>query len=75
MVRVVREFQRGYHDYEISSMSNFTQNVRFATMQGIVQAYKAPMSDVLEYRKNRKEFVEKLKKHKYKFFRHRISRF
>ena len=72
MVRVVREFQQGFYDEEISSLSNYTQNVRFALMQGIIQAHKTPMSDVLEYRKNRKEFTEKLQNHKYKFFNHRI---
>lgn len=72
MVRLVREFQQGFYDEEISSLSNYTQNVRFALMQGIIQAHKTPMSDVLEYRKNRKEFTEKLQNHKYKFFNHRI---
>ena len=75
MVRLVREFQQGFYDEEIKSLSNYTQNVRFALMQGIVQAHKTPMNDVLEYRKNRKEFVEKLKKHKYKFFNYRIYSF
>ena len=75
MVRMIREFQQGVYDEEIKSLSNYTQNVRFALMQGIIQAHKAPMSDVLEYRKNRKEFVEKLKKLKYNFFNHRIYSF
>jgi len=74
IVQFVREIQKGYYDYEIRSLSNFTQNVRFATMQGIVQDHKAPMSDVLEYRKNRKEFTEKLKKHKGSLFGHKIMR-
>ena len=75
MVRLVREFKQGYYDYDIKSLSNFTQNVRFALMQGIIQAHKAPMSDVLEYRKNRLEFEEKLKKHNFKFFNHKVYRF
>lgn len=75
MVRLVREFKKGHYDYDIKSLSNYTQNVRFALMQGIIQAHKAPMSDVLEYRKNRKEFEEKLRKHNFRFFNHRISRF
>ena len=75
VVQIIREFQSGVFDDGVSSLSNFTQNSRFATMQGIIQAHKAPMSDVLEYRKNRKEFVEKLKKHGQKFFGYTINRY
>lgn len=75
MVRMIREFQQGVYDGEIKSLSNYTQNVRFSLMQGIIQAHKVPMNDVLEYRKNRREFVEKLKKFKYSFFNHRIYSF
>ena len=75
VVKIIREFQSGVFDDGVSSLSNFTQNSRFATMHGIIKAHKAPMSDVLEYRKNRKEFVEKLKKHGQKFFGYTINRY
>ena len=72
MVQLLKELQKGFYDEEIKSLSNYTQNVRFALMQGIIQAHKAPMSDVLEYRKNRKEFEEKLKKYKNRLFNQKI---
>lgn len=75
IVQIIREFQRGVFDDGVKSLSDFTQNSRFAIMQGIIQAHKAPMSDVLEYRKNRSEFVEKLQKHGQKFFGYRINRY
>jgi len=56
-------------------MSPFTQNVRFATMQSIIQAHKAPLSDVIEYKKNRDEFETKLKKRGFSLFLHPINRY
>lgn len=75
VVRAIREYQRGIYDDEIKGMSPYTQNVRFATMQSIIQAHKAPLADVLEFKKNRQEFDEKLKKHKFKLFGYPINKY
>jgi hypothetical protein len=56
-------------------MSPFTQNVRFATMQSIIQAHKAPLSDVIEYKKNRNEFEAKLQNRGGSLFGHPINRY
>lgn len=74
-VQAVREYSKGLYDDEIKGMSNFTQNVRFATMQSIIQAHKAPLRDVLEFKKNRQQFQEKLEQHKFKFFGYPINRY
>lgn len=74
-LQALREYQLGIHDEEIKGMSAFTQNVRFATMQSIIQAHKAPLSDVIEYKKNRQEFKQKLEKHGFKFFGYPINRY
>ncbi len=73
MVFALREYQRGIYDDEINGMSLFTRNARFATMQAIIQAHKAPLSDVVEFRKNREAFQEKLEKHGYSFFGYPIN--
>ena len=75
VVQTLKGYQSGAHDFDIKSLSNYTQNVRFATMQGVIQAHKAPMSDVLEFRKNRYEFEEKLKNYGYEFFGYKINRY
>ena len=75
VVRALREFQLGIYDEEIKGMSPFTQNVRFATMQSIIQAHKAPLSDVIEYKKNRNEFETKLQNRGFSLFGHPINRY
>ena len=65
VVQAIRDYQRGVYDDEIKGLSSYTQNIRFATMQMIIQAHKAPLRDVLEYKKNRKEFEEILKKNRF----------
>lgn len=73
VVQSIREYAKGVHDDEIKGLSAFTQNARFATMQSIIEAHKAPLSDVLEYKKNRQEFEEKLVNHGYSFFGYPIN--
>ena len=75
VVQAIREYRRGIYDDEIKGMSAYTQNVRFATMQSIIQAHKAPLSDVLAFRKNRKDFGEKLREKGFQFFGYPINRY
>lgn len=75
VVQAIREYQRGIYDDELQNMSVFTRNARFATMQSIIEAHKAPLSDVLEYKKNRKEFEQKLKEKDYHLFSYPINRY
>ena len=75
VVRAIREYQKGIYDDEIKGMSAYTQNARFATMQSIIQAHKAPLADVLEFRKNRQEFREKLKQRGFWLFGYPISNY
>ena len=75
VVKIIREYQRGIYDEEIKGMSSYTQNVRFATMQMIIQAYKVPLSDFFEYKKNRKEFEDKMKQHRFLFLGYPLIRF
>lgn len=75
VVQAVREYAKGIHDDEIKGMSVMTQNGRYAVMQSVIEAHKAPLSDVLEYRKNRQEFTEKLEKHGFHLFGYPITRY
>ena len=75
VVQALREYQKGIYDDETYGLSTYTRNIRFATMQSIIQAHKAPLNDVIEYKKNRKEFEEKLKKHGFMLFGYPISRY
>lgn len=75
VVRSIREYQRGIYDDEIKGMSAYTQNVRFAAMQSIIQAHRAPLSDVMAFRENRQEFGRKLKEHGYRLFGYPITRY
>ncbi|MCQ2741205.1 MAG: hypothetical protein MJ210_03720 [Alphaproteobacteria bacterium] len=75
VMQVVREYQRGIYDDEIKGITPYTQNMRFTVMQFIIQSYKAPLSDVMEYKKNRREFDEKIKNHGFQLFGFPITRF
>ena len=75
VVQAIREYQRGIYDDEIRGLSSYTQNVRFATMQMIIQAHKAPLSDVLEYKKNRKDFEQTLKRNRFLFLGYPLFHF
>ena len=75
VVKAIREYRRGIYDDEIAGMSAYTQNVRFATMQSIIQAHKAPLSDVLEFKKNRQDFGDKLRQKGFQLFGYPINRY
>lgn len=75
VVMAIRQYRKGLYDDEIKGMSAYTQNMRFATMQSIIKAHEAPLADVIEFKKNRKEFREKLQKHGFKLFGYPINRY
>lgn len=75
VVQALREYAKGIHDDEIKGMSVMTQNGRYAVMESVIEAHKAPLSDVLEYKKNRQEFTEKLEKHGFHLFGYPITRY
>lgn len=64
----LRQFQRGLHDDKIENISDYSQNMRHATMMGVIEAHKAPLSDVLEYKQNREVFENKLKNKRFRLF-------
>ena len=68
VVGALGQFKKGVFDNQTFGLGDYTLNVRFAIMQAILQAHKAPLNDVIEYKKNRKNFEEKLQKYKYKLF-------
>ena len=75
VVRAIREYRSGVYDKKLSMLSEYTQNVRLATMQSIIQAHKAPLSDVMEVKKNRQQIKEMLQKHNYNLFGYPIVRY
>ena len=75
VVTAIREYKRGIYDGKITGMSPYTQNARFAIMQSIIQAHNAPLRDVLELKKNRQDFEQKLKKRGYHLFGYPINRY
>ncbi len=53
LMQAIRAYKSGLYDEEINKLSPKSQAFRYATMQAIVSAYSAPLSDVAEVRKNR----------------------
>jgi hypothetical protein len=68
MVQTLLDYQHGVYEQNIPFLRPQTQNTRFATMQGILSAYTAPMSDVLEVKKNRTKLQQYIEKHNYSLF-------
>lgn len=58
----LKAFSRGYYLPEVRRYNLDAQMFQLSTMQGILEMYKAPMSDVIEVKKNRKILKEKFKK-------------
>lgn len=58
----IKAYERGIYNQTINHMNPQMMPMQFATMQSVVEMYKAPMADVLEARKNRKELREKILK-------------
>lgn len=61
LMQAIRAYKQGLYDEYLDKMSPQSQAFRYATMQAIVTAHSAPLSDVLEVRKNRPQMEEQLK--------------
>ncbi len=64
-IKELNAFAKGLYMPEIRSFNMQSQAFQMSTIQGILEMYKAPMSDVIEVKKNRKILDEKFKKMKY----------
>ena len=64
-LKELNAFAKGLYMPEIRSYNMQSQSFQMSTIQGILEMYKAPMSDVIEVRKNRRILDEKFKKMKY----------
>ena len=53
LMQSIRLYKKGVYEDEIRKMSPKSQAIRFATIQAIISANNAPISDVLEVRKKR----------------------
>ena len=67
MMQAIRSYQRGLNDNTISGLSQYQQEVQLSTMQSIIEMYNAPLNDIAEIRKHRKEIREKLNRYDYLF--------
>ena len=54
LMQALRLYKSGYYDREIAALSPRSQYNRYAGMAAVLEMYKAPLSDVLEVRKNDK---------------------
>lgn len=52
-------YKRGIYNQSVTAFNEAVAGAQFATMQSVVEMYRAPLRDVLEARKNRKELREK----------------
>lgn len=64
-IKELNAFAKGLYLPEIKAYNVQSQNFQLSTIQGILEMYKAPLSDVIEVRKNRRILDEKFKKMKY----------
>lgn len=58
----LKNFEKGVYNPIVRKYDLRNQGFQFSTMQGLLEMYKAPMSDVLEVKKNRKLLREKFLK-------------
>lgn len=58
----LKSFEKGLYNTVVRRYDLRNQGFQFSTMQGLLEMYKAPMSDVLEVKKNRKLLREKFLK-------------
>ena len=65
VLKELNAYAKGLYLPEIKNFSFQNQHFQLSTIQGVLEMYKAPMSDVLEVRKNRKQLDEKFKKMKF----------
>lgn len=67
MVQAIRLYQTGADSAVVDKMSPRGQAIRYSTMQSILEMYKAPLSDLLEVRKNREQLHSKLRESDFSF--------
>ena len=66
LMQSIRAYKLGLYDDEINKLSQKSQDLRYATMQALVSAYNAPMSDVTEVRKNRRQLEKTWKESEFR---------
>lgn len=62
MLLAIKSYQKGIYDTSLAYMNDKNRALQFSTMQSAVEMHKAPMNDVLEVIKNRKELEDELSK-------------
>ena len=65
VLKELNAFAKGLYLPDLNVYNMQTQGFQMSTIQAILEMYKAPMSDVIEVKKNRKLLTEKFKKMKY----------
>ncbi len=68
LLQALKSYQSGSTDYQLNTLSPHSRDVTYATMQGLLEMYKAPLSDVMEVRKNRKALHDSLEKYGFEVF-------
>lgn len=63
LLTAIKSYQNGSYDMEIDQLSPRNRATRYSTMQAILEMYTAPISDVIEVRKNRTELKNKFEKY------------
>ena len=53
LMQALRMYKQGLYDAEFDKLPVLGQGQRYSTMQALISAYKAPLSDVMEVRKKR----------------------
>lgn len=66
VMQSIRMYKQGLYDDEINKLSPRSAKIRFATMQAIVSAYSAPISDMIEVRKKRPQLEKALEQTRYR---------
>ena len=70
----IKAFQNGaYDEYLEETLGGKKADLQFATMQAMVEMYKAPLNDILEVRKNRKLLKKEFEAGKYRILGQPIS--
>lgn len=68
LIADLNSYRRGGNAKQMERLSPYTRDVRYATMQAISEMYRAPLSDVLEVRKKRRQMHDKLAEHGFEVF-------
>jgi len=68
LLQALKSYRSGSGDDQLKALSPHSREVTYATMQAITEMYKAPLSDVMEVRKNRRELHDHLEKYGFEVF-------